>query len=100
MHSDPDRKLDLVVDIDDMELALDTAMPCGLIINELVSNSLKYAFNDGRDGRISVQVQTQGDGAYRMRVSDDGIGMKQLPIPGERRSSLNVDELRKMSTIA
>lgn len=91
MHAATDQKLNVAVDIDDVELPLDTAMPCGLIINELVSNSLKYAFTDGRDGRIDIAVTPQGERSYRMTVKDDGVGMKKLPVAGERRSSLGMN---------
>ena len=89
MHTAEDQP-DLEVDINDVQLPLDTAMPCGLIINELVSNSLKYAFNDGRKGRIAIKVSPTGERAYQLRVSDNGVGMKKMPVPGERRSSLGM----------
>ena len=50
-----------VVDADDLELGLDTAIPCALIINELVSNSLKYAFPNGRAGEIRLRRGTLGE---------------------------------------
>lgn len=89
MHTSEEQP-DLDVDIDDVLLPLDTAMPCGLIINELVSNSLKYAFNDGPKGRIAIKVSPTGESAYQLRVSDNGVGMKKMPVPGERRSSLGM----------
>jgi two-component sensor histidine kinase len=89
MHTSEEQP-DLDVDIDDVLLPLDTARPCGLIINELVSNSLKYAFNDGRKGRIAIKVSPTGESAYQLRVSDNGVGMKKMPVPGERRSSLGM----------
>lgn len=89
MHSG-ETQPELEVDIDDVQLPLDTAMPCGLIINELVSNSLKYAFSDGRQGRISIKLSPTGERAYRLRVSDNGVGMEKLPVPGERRASLGM----------
>lgn len=90
MHQVADQKLNLEVDIEGVELPLDTAMPCGLIINELVSNSLKYAFVDGRDGEIAIKVTPEGEQSYRLEVSDNGVGMK-LPVAGERRHSLGMN---------
>jgi PAS domain S-box-containing protein len=56
-------------------LDIDTAIPCGLIINELVSNSLKYAFPSGKKGQVDVSLRpNKGDG-YVLTVSDDGVGL-------------------------
>jgi two-component sensor histidine kinase len=90
MHAVGDQPPELEVNIDDIDLPLDTAMPCGLIINELVSNSLKYAFVDRPEGRIVIDVHREGEREYRLRVSDNGVGMK-LPQKGERRSSLGLN---------
>ncbi len=51
-------------------------MPCGLIINELVSNSLKYAFPDGRSGEIRIHLCEQPDGMAKLVVADNGVGLK------------------------
>ncbi len=64
------------MDIRGISLDIDTAIPCGLIINELVSNSLKYAFPDGRTGIIHIDMALD-NGAYRLTVGDNGIGLSQ-----------------------
>ena len=56
-------------------LNVDTAIPCGLIINELVSNSLKYAFPNGRQGQIYVSVRRESENKFSMIVGDTGIGL-------------------------
>jgi two-component sensor histidine kinase len=58
------------------DLALPSAVPLGLIINELVTNALKYAFPDERPGRIVVGFSRDGD-HYHLLVEDDGIGMSK-----------------------
>ena len=55
-------------------LSLDQAIPCGLIVNELVSNSLKHAFPEGKEGTIEIKL-TEEKGVVHLRVRDDGIGM-------------------------
>ena len=62
------------MDIRDIFLNVDTAVPCGLIVNELVTNALKYAFPGGRDGTVTVSMRIEGD-CYVLEVSDDGVGM-------------------------
>jgi two-component sensor histidine kinase len=66
--------IEIAIDIQDMSLGIDTAIPCGLIINELVSNSLKYAFPDGRTGEIRIGLVRDGRN-YTLKVSDDGAGL-------------------------
>jgi two-component sensor histidine kinase len=56
-------------------LNIDTAIPCGLIINELVSNALKYAFPDGRSGRIEVQLRSVANDDLMLLVRDNGVGL-------------------------
>lgn len=65
----------LTIRVAEINLALDTAIPCGLIINELISNSLKYAFPRGRTGEIVVDLHPVEDGRLRLTVRDDGVGL-------------------------
>jgi PAS domain S-box-containing protein len=65
------------IDIKDVFLDISTAIPCGLIINELVSNSLKYAFPEGRKGEINISFTYKGK-VNTLCVKDNGIGF-----PGE-----------------
>ncbi|RCJ23957.1 hypothetical protein A6S26_20415 [Nostoc sp. ATCC 43529] len=60
---------------EDVLLGLDTAIPCSLIIHELVSNSLKYAFPAGRTGSISIELHQSYDNNFILEVSDDGVGL-------------------------
>jgi two-component sensor histidine kinase len=68
-------QIHLTVDADDISLGVDAAIPCGLIINELVSNSLKHAFPDNRAGRIAIAVHTVKPGEFELAVGDDGVGI-------------------------
>lgn len=63
------------VDAEKILLDLDTAIPCGLMVNELVSNSIKYAFPEDRAGQIKVSCSQRSDKRYSLIVSDDGIGL-------------------------
>jgi len=64
------------INISDTSLNIESALPCGLIINELASNSLKYAFKPGELCEISVNLITEED-HYKLIISDNGIGFPE-----------------------
>jgi two-component sensor histidine kinase len=66
-------QVNLNTQIDDLNLDVDTMIPLGLVLNELVSNSFKYAFANGRPGRLDILL-CQQPGFLQLRVSDDGPG--------------------------
>lgn len=65
----------LVLDVDDLNLDVDTMIPLGLVINELVSNCLKHAFVGKEKGTISVSLK-ESKSRLVLKVSDDGVGMQ------------------------
>jgi PAS domain S-box-containing protein len=67
--------INLKIEVENIWLDADTAIPCGLIMNELVSNSIKYAFPSGRTGEIMVKFFVTGEDKCCMIVRDDGAGM-------------------------
>jgi len=67
-------KVALEKDLHPVQLGLDQAIPCGLILNELISNALKHAFPGGGAGTIAIGLFTEGS-TVRIRVSDDGRGL-------------------------
>jgi two-component sensor histidine kinase len=67
--------IQLKTNLHDVLLGVDTAIPCGLILNELVSNSLKHAFPDGREGEIHIELRSEGNGKFTLMVSDNGVGL-------------------------
>jgi two-component sensor histidine kinase len=69
------KNINFNIDIIDIPLNIDTALPCGLRINELVSNAIKYAFPDNRHGEILISLKTGEDKKYILTVKDDGIGV-------------------------
>lgn len=68
-----EEQVEIFYDVADLRLDVDTAIPLGLIINELVTNSLKYAFPDGREGTIEIAFHREGDLLY-LAVMDNGVG--------------------------
>nr|WP_318780336.1 PAS domain S-box protein [Atlanticothrix silvestris] len=66
----------LIFNIDEhILLGLDTALPCGLIIHELVSNALKYAFPEGKKGEIKIEILEYPNKQILLNISDNGIGL-------------------------
>jgi two-component sensor histidine kinase/CheY-like chemotaxis protein len=68
--------------LDPVSLAMDQMIPCGLILNELVTNSLKYAFPGDRAGEILVSLRCAGGKTVALSVADNGVG---LPLAGEAK---------------
>jgi PAS domain S-box-containing protein len=56
-------------------LSIDVAIPCGLIVNELVTNALKHGFPDGREGTVAVSLRKTGELSAEFAVRDDGVGI-------------------------
>jgi two-component system, sensor histidine kinase PdtaS len=57
-----------------LDVDIDTAVPLGLIVNELLTNTLKYAFPNGRPGTVTIKMEKQINGLIQLMVSDDGVG--------------------------
>jgi PAS domain S-box-containing protein len=69
--------VNLKLDVEDISLSVDNAIPCGLILNELVSNSLKHAFPDGKKGWIRVILRSANQNDIVLMVSDNGVGLPE-----------------------
>jgi PAS domain S-box-containing protein len=65
----------LRLEVEDVQMGIDAAIPAGMLITELVSNSLKHAFPAGRKGEICVQVTADESGLVTMVLADDGVGL-------------------------
>ncbi len=72
------RNINLNIKARGIYLDIENAIPCGLIINEIISNSFKHAFPNYRMGKIDVEMVSPNAGTYRLTIRDDGIGF-----PGE-----------------
>jgi two-component sensor histidine kinase len=75
----PPPGVELVLDIDDgVMLRVDQAIPCAMIVHELLVNAFKHAFPGGRHGTVRVSCHEQGAGSVAVSVEDDGVGMTSL----------------------
>lgn len=79
----------LDIDIEDIKLDIDTIIPIGLLLNEIVSNSLKYAFQDKDSGKITIHLKKQ-DNDFLLVLGDDGIGVPDDFLEDHDDSSLGI----------
>ncbi|MDZ7715233.1 MAG: PAS domain S-box protein [Balneolaceae bacterium] len=71
------KNINLNIDADPVELTVNQAIPCGLILNEVITNSFKHAFEDSSDGRICVNFQSKDEGSLMLSIEDDGSGLPE-----------------------
>lgn len=67
----------LKIDAQQILMGIETAIPCGLIINELVTNALKHAFVGRENGELDITLQILSDDTYQLTIKDDGIGFPE-----------------------
>jgi two-component sensor histidine kinase len=65
----------LTIAFENIALAVDKAIPCGLMLNELITNALKHGFREGQHGTIWLELRRVGGGRIRLAVKDDGVGI-------------------------
>jgi PAS domain S-box-containing protein len=70
-----ERQISTTVDVSGVRLAIDTAIPCGLLINELVTNAVKHAFPGARSGQVHVRLSRDDSGRLELLVCDNGVGL-------------------------
>jgi len=94
------RDLELLVEMPEVEVDVDTAIPIGLITNELLTNSLKYAFPGGQAGLIQVSLMHDAkEDQMCLQLSDNGVGMKSMNgEPDERRTNFGSQLVRLLTT--
>ncbi len=70
-------RISVSVSVDSVELGIDRAVPCGLLVNELLSNAIKHAFPGDRKGEIAVDFRSGGSD-YTLEISDNGVGVEDI----------------------
>ena len=68
-------EIEMQFDIEDIRLLIDVAIPCGLIINELVSNCFKYAFPEDMKGTIMIELHKRSSNELELKIGDNGVGV-------------------------
>jgi len=67
----------IFLELEDLPLSIDLAIPCGLIVNELVSNMMKHAFPDKRSGEIRIACHSEKSGRIALSIGDNGVGFSE-----------------------
>lgn len=75
--ANPPQRVTSRVDASRVLLNIDQAIPCGLILNELVTNALKYAYPDGAGGEVCIELKESAADRIRLTVSDHGVGLPE-----------------------
>ena len=89
LPAEPDR-IAIELTLEPIELAIEQAVPCGLILNELLTNAFKYAFHGRARGRIAVSFRQSASGMRELSVEDDGIGFPADQLDGPNGNSLGL----------
>ena len=69
-----EKRVTIECTMEQLDVDIDTAVPLGLIVNELLTNTLKYAFPQGQAGKVQIKLHKQKDGMLQLEVSDNGVG--------------------------
>jgi two-component sensor histidine kinase/sensor domain CHASE-containing protein len=93
----PNTTINVVTDIHEVTLPVETAIPCGLVINELVTNAFKHAFPAGRHGAVRIVLHEVGPARWLVAVEDDGIGLPAQIALG-KTDSLGLDLVSILAT--
>jgi len=88
------KRVSILCMMDEIEVDIDTAVPIGLIVNELLTNTLKYAFPGGQQGKVTIKLHREPDGALHLQVSDNGVG-KSGPTKGTGFGTQLIDLLTR-----
>jgi two-component sensor histidine kinase len=68
-------KVEMNMDLENISMLIDTAIPCGLVVSEIIANALKYAFPENRTGRIHIGLAQVEDDFVELRITDNGVGV-------------------------
>ena len=74
-HGSPGVHVDLKTELEPVTMGVDLAIPCGLILNELVSNAFRHGFPDGMGGNIKLTLHSDREGRFTLCVQDSGVGI-------------------------
>ncbi len=97
-HGDATAAVRLHLDVQPVSISIEQAVPCGLLLNELVTNALKHAFRDRTDGELTVALHAAPEGQVCLSVRDNGVGLpadwRQSPSLGLKLVQMLTEQVR------
>ncbi|WP_394706945.1 sensor histidine kinase [Marispirochaeta sp.] len=78
--------IQLVTNVASLSLSIETAVPCGLIINELLTNAIRHAFHGKKEGVIRIEIKEDKDNIVSLIIVDNGIGMSSTAVSGDTKA--------------
>ncbi|MCI4627043.1 MAG: response regulator [Candidatus Magnetoovum sp. WYHC-5] len=91
-------KVRLQTNLKPVSLSIDSAIPCGLIVNEIISNTIKHAFPDDRTGIVDITLNTTEDGSINLIIKDNGVGFPEN-VSLETSETLGLQLIHSLATI-
>ncbi|PAU93918.1 hypothetical protein CK503_09605 [Aliifodinibius salipaludis] len=88
-------EIDVCMNVDSVNLTVNQAIPCGLILNEIITNTFKHAYPEKEKGKIEINLNRRGDDVY-LSILDDGIGIPE-EVNLEKPKSLGIKLIRTLS---
>jgi two-component sensor histidine kinase len=88
------QNITLQVEVEQARFGIDTIIPLGLLLNEVLTNSFKYAFTENSVGRIEISLKKVGVKKYEMRISDNGPGFDHAEFSKDSATSLGFELIR------
>ncbi len=86
-----DTEIDLKFDLIPVELSVSEAIPCSLIVNEVITNIVKHAFTRKKKGEIFIQLSSVGEDRIELKILDDGNGLpKNFPIEADKKLGMEL----------
>jgi two-component sensor histidine kinase len=91
-----DTDVTIETDLEMVELNLNQAIPCSLIVSEVITNALKHAFKGRKKGKLTLELQ-QVDNSFGLQISDNGVGIPGHYSKGDTESSLGIHLIQKLT---
>lgn len=96
LYHEKSKNVDLEIKSEGVKLDINKAIPCALLLNEIITNALKHAFPDSRPGKLFIVFEQRPGGEYFLRVEDDGIGLP-IDINPEKPETLGLQLINDLA---
>ena len=95
-NMDYEVKIKTRLDLEPIELNINQAVPCSLIVNEVITNSIKHAFNDYSNGFIAIELHNR-DNELTLKIMDNGVGFPDSKVGASQNGSLGMELIQTLT---